>query len=149
MTFTVNCSKGTYIRTLCHDIGQKVGCGGAMESLLRTRVDRFTLEEAYTLSEIEVLRDKDAISDILISVEEMFPSYQKVTVKNAFRKVIDNGNSVFSMMCEEQLQPVVEGKNPVRIRVYNEDGLFYGIYEYHFEKECFIPYKMFLDREHM
>lgn len=49
----VHCSKGTYIRTLCHDIGQALGCGGCMESLLRTRVAMFGLQDAYRLSEIE------------------------------------------------------------------------------------------------
>ena len=44
VTMSVTCTKGTYIRTLCYDIGRKLGCGGCMESLLRTRVDRFVLE---------------------------------------------------------------------------------------------------------
>ena len=45
----VSCSKGTYIRTLCHDIGEKLGCGGCMESLIRTRVSTFRIEDAKTL----------------------------------------------------------------------------------------------------
>ena len=49
----VSCSKGTYIRTLCHDIGEKLGCGGCMESLIRTRVSTFRIEDAKTLDEIE------------------------------------------------------------------------------------------------
>lgn len=49
----VTCSKGTYIRTLCHDIGEQLGCGAAMKSLVRTRVGNFLLEEAQTLAEIE------------------------------------------------------------------------------------------------
>ena len=51
-TFFVTCSKGTYIRTLCYDIGRKLGCGGCMESLLRTRVDRVELKDSLTLSQI-------------------------------------------------------------------------------------------------
>ena len=51
--FRVTCSKGTYIRTLCHDIGEKLGCGAAMESLLRTKVGRFTLDDAITLAQTE------------------------------------------------------------------------------------------------
>ena len=53
----VTCSKGTYIRTLCHDIGAALGCGGCMESLLRTQVGPFYLEESVRLGEIEQLRD--------------------------------------------------------------------------------------------
>ena len=52
----VSCSKGTYIRTLCHDIGEKLGCGGCMESLIRTRVSTFRIEDAKTLDEIETLK---------------------------------------------------------------------------------------------
>ena len=52
----VSCSKGTYIRTLCHDIGEKLGCGGCMESLIRTRVSTFRIEDAKMLDEIESLQ---------------------------------------------------------------------------------------------
>lgn len=162
VTFRVSCSKGTYIRTLCQDIGEKAGCGGAMESLLRTRVDRFRLEESYTLGQIEQLRDEGRLDAILYSVDEMFSNYPAVTVQNAFRKVIDNGNNIFPMMYKESLIPVkvmpenksVEkvGQNeaePMRIRVYNEDKVFYGIYEYVAEKEYFKPYKMFLDKNNI
>lgn len=150
VTFRVSCSKGTYIRTLCQDIGEKAGCGGAMESLLRTRVDRFRVEEAYTLGQIEQLRDEGKLDSILYAVDEMFPGYPRVTVQNAFRKIIDNGNSIFSMMYQESILPVrgeQEADKPMRIRVYNEDRVFYGIYEYIPEKECFKPYKMFLDKD--
>ena len=49
----VKCSKGTYIRTLCHDIGEKLGCGGCMEKLLRTRVGQFSLDQSLKLAEVE------------------------------------------------------------------------------------------------
>ena len=57
MRIRVSCSKGTYIRTLCHDIGEKLGCGGAMESLVRTRAAGFSLEEALTLQQVEEHKD--------------------------------------------------------------------------------------------
>ena len=60
-TMDVTCSKGTYIRTLCHDIGEKLGCFGAMESLQRTRVGVFTLENALTLEQIEVLMKQNEL----------------------------------------------------------------------------------------
>ena len=60
----VTCSKGTYIRTLCHDIGQKLGCGGCMKELLRTRVERFGLEDSIRLGEIAQLQ-KEGIENIL------------------------------------------------------------------------------------
>ena len=57
VTMTVSCSKGTYIRTLCHDIGAKLGCGGCMEALIRTRVGRFELKDSISLKELEKIRD--------------------------------------------------------------------------------------------
>ena len=91
--FCVHCSKGTYIRTLCQDIGEKAGCGGCMEELLRTRVDRFSLAEAHKLSEIEQIRDAGKLSEILIPVDQMFLSYPKVTVLEKYRLALANGNS--------------------------------------------------------
>lgn len=67
VTMTVTCSKGTYIRTLCHDIGQKLGCGGAMESLLRTRVGRFRLEDAVKLGDLQKLADEDRLEEVVIT----------------------------------------------------------------------------------
>ena len=55
VTMTVSCTKGTYIRTLCYDIGRKLGCGGCMESLLRTRVGQFELKDSLTLSELSLI----------------------------------------------------------------------------------------------
>ena len=60
VTFEVTCSHGSYIRTLCHDIGQKLGCGGAMDALVRTRVGEFAIEDALTLDEI---RERKAAED--------------------------------------------------------------------------------------
>ena len=59
----VVCSKGTYIRTLCADIGQKLGCGGVMESLVRTRVGKFSLEEALTLEQLQELKDQGRLAE--------------------------------------------------------------------------------------
>lgn len=68
----VLCSKGTYIRTLCEDIGEALGCGGAMQSLVRTRVERFFLQEAATLRELQEYKDAGRLSERLIPVEEVF-----------------------------------------------------------------------------
>ena len=68
----VACSKGTYIRTLCADIGEKAGCGGCMQSLKRTKVGRFDVKDAVTLSQLEELRDKEELQSVLFSVEGAF-----------------------------------------------------------------------------
>lgn len=161
----VGCSKGTYIRTLCHDIGQMAGCGAAMESLLRSRVDRFTKEEALTLGEIEKIRDEGGLDKIIMPVDAFFDFYPKVMINGEYRKVIDNGNPFMSRMIgacaengsspwltdaqEEKKNEAVKNLKAenIKVLVYNEDEIFYGLYEYSQEKHCFVPYKMFLDRE--
>ena len=68
----VACSKGTYIRTLCADIGEKLGCGGTMKSLIRTRVSEFTLANAVTLNELQALRDTGRLSEVVLPVDMCF-----------------------------------------------------------------------------
>ena len=74
----VSCSKGTYIRTLCHDIGEKLGCGGCMESLIRTRVSTFRIEDAKTLDEIETLKQEGKLAELLVPIDAMFPDRKSV-----------------------------------------------------------------------
>ena len=77
----VHCSKGTYIRTLCHDIGLKLGCDGCMESLKRTRVADFSIEQALTLGEIEKKRDAGELEQILYPTDYVFRALEAVTVQ--------------------------------------------------------------------
>lgn len=84
----VVCSKGTYIRTLCHDIGQVLGCGGCMADLRRTRVGQFTLENAVRVEELEGAGD---LSRLLGPVERCF-SEPSVTISGAALKRARNGN---------------------------------------------------------
>ena len=140
--FRVSCSKGTYIRPLCQDIGEKLGCKGCMQHLKRTRVERFLAEDALTLAQIEKLRDEMAVESVLVRVEDMFDAYPKAIVSNAYRKAIDNGNVITPKMIKTMEEADLQEK-PQRIRVYNEDLIFYGIYEYHSDAHRYKPYKMF------
>lgn len=140
----VFCSKGTYIRTLCADIGAKLGCGGAMENLLRTRVEDFYLKQAHTLSEIEEIRDKEALDTIVIPVDEVFGYLPKIHTKPEFSIMIENGNTCpVSTIVEDDLAPE-EGQ---RFLMYHSNGLFYGIYEYVEKDGLLKPYKMFIPKE--
>ena len=142
--FRVHCSKGTYIRTLCQDIGEKAGCGGCMEELLRTRVDRFSLAEAHKLSEIEQIRDAGKLSEILIPVDQMFLSYPKVTVAEKYQLALANGNSFTSQMLADAEDVAAQVHDGSHVRVYSAEDVFFGIYQYTQAEERFIPYKMFL-----
>lgn len=137
---SVHCSKGTYIRTLCHDIGQKLGCGGCMEKLLRTKVGIFELEDTLKLSEIDQLAQSGVVEEKIIAVDELFEDYFKVWTKQNFDVVVHNGNRIEKRMLQKQLPA-----NTERLRVYDSQGGFIGIYEYSEEKKDFKPVKMFYE----
>lgn len=139
VTMTVTCSKGTYIRTLCYDIGRKLGCGGCMEKLLRTRVERFTLEEAYTLSQIEKIREEGQLEEILTPVDRLFSQYPLFQAVSEAEKRLENGNP---LLCEELTEVKEPEHGPVRI--YAADGRFSGIYQYDPKIHRYRPVKMFL-----
>ncbi len=144
VTMTVCCSKGTYIRTLCHDIGQMAGCGGIMESLVRTRSGRFCLQDAYKLSQIEELSQKGQLETILLSTDTMFAHLMAACVKPEAARRADNGNPLL-LEHLEWITPKerVFLKEGQQIRLYGKDGCFYGIYSWQ-EKECRLkPVKLF------
>lgn len=138
--FRVVCSKGTYIRTLCHDIGDILGCGGAMESLTRSRVGIFGIDEALTLEKIEKLRDEGHLSDIITAPDKIFADCRAVTVTQTGQKMAANGNHLHDGL----LTAGILAEDLEQVRVYDETGRFYGLYQYHRASEKFRPIKMFL-----
>lgn len=137
---SVHCSKGTYIRTLCHDIGMKLSCGGCMEKLLRTKVGVFELKDTLKLSEIDELAKTGSVEEKIISVDELFEDYAKVWTKQNFDVVVHNGNRIKMRMLESRLPANTEG-----LRVYDSEGIFIGIYEYSNERRDYKPVKMFYE----
>lgn len=137
----VKCSKGTYIRTLCHDIGQALSCGAVMTSLVRTRVGSFSIEEAKTLSEMQALADAGSLHHIITPVEEMFRNLPAVTVPAEADKALQNGNQLKLSQIRERES--VGGADS--FRVYSYVNRFCGIYEYDASKKLFTPVKMFLE----
>ena len=136
----VECSKGTYIRTLCHDIGAKLNCGGCMKSLLRTRVGQFTIANSLKLAEISEKLLKGNLLEYCIAVDEMFPEYPKVTVQEQFSKYIYNGNP-FHIKHTTESNP---NKDQIQVRVYDWQNHFVGIYEYSKKEQIYKPIKLFL-----
>ena len=112
VTMRVHCSKGTYIRSLCADIGEKLGVGGRMDALVRTRVSAFTLENAHTLAEIEEYRDREALDELMMPVDTVFAELPGRQVKPEAVRLLMNGNRLveddFAAGCdlEFQKQPV-------------------------------------------
>ncbi len=149
--FRVRCSKGTYIRTLCSDVGERLGCGACMESLLRTQASGFRLEEALRLAEIEKLVQKEAKGlppeewervpfSFLIPVDEVFGSYERVQVRRGFEKMLCNGNR----LRPEMLDGRREERGTEAIRIYDAAGHFVGVYQFDAEREDYKPLKVFI-----
>jgi tRNA pseudouridine55 synthase len=141
--FTVTCSSGTYIRTLCYDIGQKLGCGGCMKSLLRSRVSRFELKDSLRLSQIEQRMAEGGIDDCLIPVDAMFEDCPAVRMKEAGDRFLYNGNPFETAKAQFSSQEEKQAaKSAQQVRVYDSAGRFTGIF--HYERGAFRPVKMFL-----
>lgn len=112
-TLRVACSKGTYVRTLCHDIGQALGCGGAMYSLRRTQAAGFTLQDAVTLAAVQAAEDPIAL---LRPVDAYFARYPALTLPSAqAEKKVRNGTPL-SLTGEDGVY-----------RVYSQEGAFLAL----------------------
>ncbi len=138
VVMTVSCSKGTYIRTLCHDIGEKLSVGGCMKTLLRTKVDRFLIEDSLTLAELQKRKDEGRLSEAVLPIETVFASYGEIrAAEEGLDKLVRNGNP-FRYTEKEDVA------DKAAFRVYGREGQFIGVYEYSEEKRMFYPRKIFL-----
>ena len=119
VSFTVECSKGTYIRSLCRDIGEALGCGAAMESLKRTRAGGFDLRDAYTIDEVRELKEEGRLKEHIITIESFFGDCPEfVSEDEVTDKAVRNGNPL-------RIRGVGDG----RCRVYLSDKTFAALYE--------------------
>lgn len=145
VTMTVSCSKGTYIRTLCYDVGRKLGCGACMEYLLRTRVDRFMLKDSLKLSEIEALRDAGKVEDHLFGIDEAFTALPKLTAipDTDADRLLHNGNPIVPELLTGEADDVVHPQ----VRIYDSEDTFIGIFHYQEEKRRYKPWKIFYYRD--
>lgn len=154
----VECSKGTYIRTLCHDIGRKLGCGATMTKLIRTRSGDFKIEDALTVEQIEdmladvpfeielparldkrrrMARDPEkvqkALESVTIPVDKVFDKYPEMQAEGELLRRVLNGNYVNHDYIGDC------------IRVYGPDRRFLAIYEFSKRDNKYKPQKMFLE----
>lgn len=108
----IHCSKGTYIRTLCSDIGDKLGCGGCMSSLRRVKAGVFSITQAYTMEQIQAAADLGGLDGIIIPVDTLFTDKPKLTVNEFEEKKLRNGNTIKTKSADGTY------------RVYSESGEF-------------------------
>lgn len=151
LALRINCEKGTYIRTICSDIGKRLGCGGCMERLLRTRVGEFGIDGSIRIEELERIfsgyfseRDtsenqtNDTMPDIILSPDKCFMQYKSYNTKEKHDQVLHNGNLLHFRHFQEYIT------EPEQIvRVYDSKGHFCGVYEWNAERKLFKPLKMF------
>lgn len=139
----VHCSKGTYIRTLCHDIGAQLGCGACMEELIRTKVSRFEWKDSLTLREVEEKKAAGHLEDCIIPIDSMFSEYDAVTLKEKYEFLVYNGN----MFAAANLAAPIELFDGKRVRVYDHRGRFIAVYEFQKNRKLFKLVKMFFDKK--
>ncbi|MBQ7821047.1 MAG: tRNA pseudouridine(55) synthase TruB [Clostridia bacterium] len=114
---TVDCSMGTYIRTLCADIGAKLGCGAVMSSLRRERSGSFTLVNAHTLDEIAAL-DENGRAGLLIPTESLFYDLETVRFPEFYERLCRNGAEIYQKKISTHYE------TGTRLRLYGKDGFF-------------------------
>ena len=120
--FYVKCSKGTYVRSICHDIGEYLGCGGHMSFLLRTSSGRFNLENSITLEELEEFNESGTLDKYLYDIDYVLNNFKSVTLKSSALKYYSNGGIIDS----KRFSTDGINENDEFVRVYS-DGNFLGV----------------------
>lgn len=120
--FYVKCSKGTYVRSICYDIGKALGCGGHMSFLLRTSSGKFNLENGITLEELKEYKDNNKLDNYLYDIDYVLSNFNKVTIhENAIRYYINGGTIDDKRFIEKDFN-----ENDELVRVYSLEE-FIGI----------------------
>ncbi len=136
---TVTCSKGTYIRTLCKDIGAALGVPSVMARLVRTASGPFTGEDCITLEEAEQLFSAQALEEKIVPVDQAVQHFPAVTLPEQAEKKALNGSKLDSPVPP----PSTNGKTAY-VRVYLPSGRFIGIYAHDPDHQQLVPHKLFI-----
>lgn len=111
----VHCSKGTYIRTLCADIGAALGCGGVMKTLERTECAGYTLADAHTLAEIEEMEDRDGV---ILPTEDLFSNLRKIKLTPFFARLARCGVEIYLKKAG------IQANVGERVTLFDDNGFF-------------------------
>lgn len=118
----VKCSSGTYIRTLCADIGSALGCGAVMAGLKRTETGGFDIKNSYSLEQLERMTEEERIA-CLVPVESLFSSLPEVRLEAFYEKLSRSGCEIYQKKIKSDL-PI-----GTRVRMCNKQGAFYALGE--------------------
>lgn len=136
--FDVSCSKGTYIRSLCRDIGRKLSCYATLATLKRLCVHGYSVTDALTLQQIEASAKEGTLSAHIMPVDALLAMYPAFEITEQGKNYLHNGNKLSPRFF--RTMPKMREK---RIRVY-EDGVFLALYDYVEAEDIYKPLKMFL-----
>lgn len=121
--FYVKCSKGTYVRSICFDIGKELGCGGHMSFLLRTSSGKFDLDNGITIEELEEYKNNNTLDNHLYDIDYVLSNFKHIVIHPNAEKYYINGG----IIDERRFLEKTFDKNDEFVRVYNEQKEFIGV----------------------
>ena len=142
MQFEVKCSSGTYIRSLVHDLGQNLGCGGHLTALCRTQCAGYSLEQCFSLKDIERSVSQLKISNVIFPLNRLLPEYSKLIIKNTALPAVLNGNLISpeNIAKIEKSHTPSAAENELLFRVFSQKDEFIALAKKNTEKICFHPF---------
>lgn len=139
-TLDISCSKGTYIRTLIHDLGEALGAGGVMTSLTRTEAAGFSLQDCLTFQEVEELLRTDSLAQRVLPVDQVFKTYPAIRLNPVQSRKFLNGVRL-------DLKRVIHPKDVVTCRIYDSEGSFLGLADCCHDTMELVLRKFFIERK--
>lgn len=141
--FDVECSRGTYVRTLCNDIGESLNTFGHMSMLVRTTVDRFTIYDSFTLDEIKKYSEDENINLILKPIDFVLTKYKKLILDDEYFKILENGGKISLSNSLSSIESnIIESD---KLRVYCKDQFVgIGVINNYNDEKCLKMEKVFL-----
>jgi tRNA pseudouridine55 synthase len=136
----VACSKGTYIRTLCHDVGQRLGCGGVLSSLRRIEACGFSIDNCLTLAELQQLADRGEVEGRLLPTDQAFAIYAKLRLDDRQARLFSNGVQLSLKRMGYTGQDAI-------LRLYNPHGEFLALAKTDRDADALVSLKWFGERE--
>ena len=148
MNFEVKCSAGTYIRSIAHDLGHRLGCGAHLSRLLRTEIGKFHVSESHTIKDIEDLFSLGQTRTFLHPIEALLPEYPKIIVNDRDLGLVLNGSefypdSIPSVVSPEEDSKLKEKKEQDIFRIFDSQGRLLAFASKKAEKNSLHPFLVF------
>ncbi len=139
--FVVRCSKGTYIRSLCRDMGRKLGVGGVMKSLIREEVNGFYSKDSYTLDQLSKLKEDGELEKAILPIDNLLKNFPVAEIKPEGDKYLSNGNKIFmnQLSFDENERERIKTADFVRI---NRNKELFALYRYDKDDNLLRNFKM-------